>query len=403
MPRINLTLESPASGSPRAEQLAGMFDVPSTASTSVTIKGNLPLAKRAWNVGLIVGPSGAGKSSVARELWGKAVSPRMKWTGASVIDDFDADRPIQEITDVCQAVGFNTVPAWLRPYKVLSTGERFRVEIARRLLELPDPIIVDEFTSVVDRQVAKITAHAVQKWVRRHDRQFVAVTCHHDVLDWLQPDWTFEPATGEFAWRSLQPRPQLDGSVARVRHSFWRLFAPYHYLTATLHRSAACFALFIADQPVSFIGVLHRPHPKTKNIKGITRAVTLPDWQGLGLTFHLARAVAGAYRALGYRVHHYPAHPAFIRAMDRSPDWALWRRPQQHLAVKGGRKPARLAGRWRSNEDWRSSKHKSPGLRPCATFRYAGPALERDVAVRLLGVGGDGEKEGRKDGGKERK
>jgi hypothetical protein len=75
---------------------------------------------------------------------------------------------MDEIASTCQAVGFNTIPAWLRPYDVLSTGERFRVELARRMIEAPTdrPLLVDEFSSVVDRQVAKIGAHAVQKWVR---------------------------------------------------------------------------------------------------------------------------------------------------------------------------------------------------------------------------------------------
>ena len=87
------------------------------------------------------------------------------------------------------AVGFNTIPAWLRPYGVLSNGEKFRVDLARRLLEGGDLIAVDEFTSVVDRQVAKIGSHAVQKWARGKGRQFVAATCHYDLEDWLQPDW----------------------------------------------------------------------------------------------------------------------------------------------------------------------------------------------------------------------
>jgi hypothetical protein len=70
----------------------------------------------------------------------------------------------------------------------------------------PDrPLLVDEFSSVVDRQVAKIGAHAVQKWVRRNARQFVAVSCHYDIVDWLRPDWVLEPATMSFRWESLRP------------------------------------------------------------------------------------------------------------------------------------------------------------------------------------------------------
>jgi hypothetical protein len=427
MPRVNVLLESKISTTSRVRQLEAMFDVPPARKSSVRIKGNLPLSKQPWNVGLIVGPSGAGKSTVARQLWNDAVSPPLDWPGQSVIDDFGAacsadksasapvgkgqdphgaepdapgkkapspaaDLSIERIAVVCQAVGFNTIPAWLRPYSVLSTGEKFRVELARRLLELPDPIVVDEFTSVVDRQVAKIGAHAVQKYVRKHDRQFVAVTCHYDVLEWLQPDWVFEPATGDFQWRCLQPRPELTGTIARVDHAAWRLFRPYHYMSADLNRAARCYCLFVDGQPASFVAIIHRPHAKVRNIKAISRAVTLPDWQGLGLIFRLQNRVAAAYRALGFRVHHNPAHPAFIRSLDQSDQWALVRRSGGNM-IRTGRTSTtyrnKNPGKWGPGGYTDSEKRSAgptQGMRPCATFRYVGPALDLDEARQLTGA-----------------
>ena len=133
-----------------------------------------------------------------------------------MIDDFSPALSVDAISQACMAVGFNTIPAWLRPYGVLSNGEKFRVDLARRLLEGGDLIAVDEFTSVVDRQVAKIGSHAVQKWARGKGRQFVAATCHYDLEDWLQPDWVLEPATMTFRWRSVQRRPELACTIARV-------------------------------------------------------------------------------------------------------------------------------------------------------------------------------------------
>lgn len=66
-----------------------------------------------------------------------------------------------------------------------------RVELARAMLE-SDFIVFDEFTSVVDRQVAQTASMAINKAVHRMDKQFIAVTCHYDVLEWLQPDWVFD-------------------------------------------------------------------------------------------------------------------------------------------------------------------------------------------------------------------
>lgn len=371
MPSVDIVRETAVSHTPRARQLEAMFDVPPEKKQRLEWHVELPLDDRDWNIGLIVGPSGSGKSTVARELFGEAVDTELQWRGASVIDDFDGSKSMEDIARVCQAVGFNTIPAWLRPYGVLSNGERFRVDLARRMLELPDPVVVDEFTSVVDRQVAKIGAHAVQKWARRQGRQFIAVSCHYDIIDWLQPDWTFEPATAQFDWRSVRSRPQLQVEIARVDYSAWRLFAPFHYLTAELHRSATCYVLFVEDRPAAFGAMLYRPHPQSRDIWGLARLVTLPDWQGLGLAMILSDSIGAAYKTVGRRMHTYPAHPSLIRAFDNSPRWGLLKRPgritKKVSTVRKGASGKKVEG-------------LRFGGRPCAVFEYVG-----DGAAQLLG------------------
>ncbi len=366
MPRVDLLVSTPISSSSRARQLEGMFDVPRQREQRLEWHGDVPYDEMDWHVGLIVGPSGAGKTSVARQLFGDHVDRPLTWGAASVIDDFVPSLPMQEIASVCQAVGFNTIPAWLRPYAVLSNGERFRVDLARRLLEHDDPIVVDEFTSVVDRQVAQIGAHAVQKYVRKHDRRFVGVSCHYDIIDWLQPDWILEPATMTFTIRScLQRRPPLDIVVSPVPYAAWRTFAPFHYLTAELNTAARCYCLFVGDRMAAFAGVLHRPHPKAKDIKGVSRLVTLPDWQGLGLAFVLVDTLGAAHKALGERLHTYPAHPALIHSFDRSPTWKLEKRPATMTNVSPTRQITGGLGR---------------GDRPNAVFSYAGEAMDESGA-----------------------
>ena len=105
---------------------------------------------------------------------------------------------------------------------------------------------------------------------------------------------------------------------------------------------------------------------------GISRSVTLPDWQGLGLHFVLIDTVSAAYKTKGMRVNSYPSHPALIRARDRSPNWAMIKRPGFAISQRGG------TDRARRNTDWQQ------GIRPCATFSYIGPALPEDQADSLL-------------------
>ncbi len=335
--------------------MEAIFDVPPGEVGRIDFSGELPIEGRDWNVGLIVGPSGCGKSSILTRAFGEQRD--LQWYGASVLDDFDQALSVQDISAVCQAVGFNTIPAWLRPYRVLSNGERFRVDLARRLIEPSEMIVIDEFTSVIDRQVAQIGAHAVQKYVRRTAKRFVAASCHYDIVEWLQPDWVLEPATMAFHWRSLQRRPTLECELARVSYDTWKQFAPFHYLTAELNRSARCFALSVAGRPAAFAGILYRPHPKVRDIRGVSRLVTLPDFQGLGRAFALVDRLGAMYKALGQRLHTYPAHPALIRGFDKSPCWAMEKKPGTFSARVG--KNSRVGG---------------IGGRPCAVFAYAGPA-----------------------------
>ncbi len=194
---------------PRVLKLEGLFDIPPSQRSEERWDVHFDLPE-AWNVGLIVGPSGSGKSTLARELFGGRLVSAWDWPEhQSILDGFPAGMGIKDITELLSSVGFSSPPSWVRPFRVLSTGEQFRVNLARTLAEMPELAVVDEFTSVVDRTVAQICAAAVAKSVRRRDQKFVAVTCHYDVADWLDPDWIFQPHTGKLERRLLRGRPLL--------------------------------------------------------------------------------------------------------------------------------------------------------------------------------------------------
>lgn len=146
-----------------------------------------------WNIGVIVGGSGTGKSTIAKELFPDAYIQQFEYNADSVIDDMPKTS-VDEITKIFYAVGFGSVPSWLKPYSVLSNGEKMRVDLARALLER-DFVVFDEFTSVVDRKVAQTACIAIQKAIRKTGKKFIAVACHYDILEWLQPDWGFDTNT----------------------------------------------------------------------------------------------------------------------------------------------------------------------------------------------------------------
>lgn len=329
--QVELKISADVKKTPRIQQLASSFQVPLEEKLSREWAVDFPIEERDWNVGLIVGASGSGKSQIARKIYGAdVVDGKLDWGKGAVVDAFEKGLGISDITSVCGAVGFNTVPSWMRPFHTLSNGEQFRVDLARRLLEggTDDVIVVDEFSSVVDRQVAKVASNSVQKYVRKNGKQFVAVTCHYDVIDWLNPDWVLEPSTCSFRWRSLRRRPDVECELREVGTDTWPKFAPYHYLTASIHKGARCYGLFVNGEQVAFAGLLPRPvsggAKSGSIIWGFSRVVVLPDWQGLGLAFVIMKHISAAYKACGMRTRTYPAHPSFVRSfMRQKGDWKL--------------------------------------------------------------------------------
>lgn len=348
----------------RARQVCASFDVPPEEKQALRWDFAFPYEDEPWSVGLVVGPSGSGKSSVLNHVWGHP-KPHV-WTDRPVIDDFAKRISVEQITNACSSVGFNTIPAWLRPHAVLSNGEKFRVELARSIAEAEGdaPIVVDEFTSVVDRQVAQVGSHAVQKFVRKAGKKFVAVTCHYDVIDWLQPDWVLDMATRSFTRRRLQRRPAIDICIGRVPYAAWNLFKPFHYMSAEMHRACRCFGLWANGQLVAFAGIMHFMHATVHDIRRVSRVVTLPDWQGLGLAMVLLEKLGEAFTAVGERLRMYPAHPSLIRTFERSPQW--------HQCVEAGMKS--------------TSSKKGWGARPCAVFEFCGKAGDPRESQRLLAL-----------------
>jgi ABC-type molybdenum transport system ATPase subunit/photorepair protein PhrA len=327
MPSANILRSSKITRTPRVMQIEGLFDVLQEENSIQEWKVEIPLEEKDWNIGLIVGPSGCGKTTIAKELFGEYIYDGFEWGDGSIIDYFPSSMKITDIGEILSSVGFSSPPFWLRPFGVLSTGQKMRVNVARLLAQNMPMAVMDEFTSVVDRTVAQIGSNAIAKCVRRRKQKFIAVTCHYDVADWLQPDWIYQPETNQFGWRSLCLRPKCELEIYRCHSSAWELFKKYHYMSASINRSARCFVAEYDHKPVAFCAVLNTPHATAKNMCRISRLVCIPDYQGIGAGGALLNLVAGYYTAIGKRITITSALPSIIKSLCRNEKWILRRRP----------------------------------------------------------------------------
>jgi ABC-type lipoprotein export system ATPase subunit/predicted acetyltransferase len=301
------------------------FDIQNKEETSVKIPINFSECKTFdWNIGVIYGGSGTGKTTLLKEF------------GSLSTDEFDEHKPLisnfdwlepKEATFLLSAMGLASVPTWLRPYALLSNGEQYRASLAYKVGKASenDVILIDEFTSVVDRDVAKAMSNALQKYIRRTNKKIILASCHFDIMEWLLPDWTYSPLKGRLERASCRrQRPKIELQIFRCRYETWNIFKQHHYLSEDLNKASKSFVFLMNDKPIAFIAVLPLPNGNLKNAFRITRVVVLPDFQGLGIGVKILNLIASMYCKDNKTMYIKTSNPALFMSMKRNlENWEL--------------------------------------------------------------------------------
>ncbi|OCP17365.1 MULTISPECIES: GNAT family N-acetyltransferase [unclassified Ensifer] len=340
--RLTITNTCPSFESYRAARVKSLFNVEDGSSFEVT--ADLPIDDGTWGLGLIVGPSGSGKTSLGRRVFAEDRAAGFHWPADEpIIDVIARDGDFNDATAALSSVGLGSVPSWLRPYAVLSNGEKFRADLARIICDRPAEVVVDEFTSVVDRQIAKVGALAFGKAWRRTGGKAVLLSCHYDIIDWLDPDWVFDTATGEFTGRYLRRRPPIAVDIQETNWRWWPYFEPHHYLKLPHMIAATCYVAFVDGEPVAHLAVSTRPGLVEARA---CRLVVMPEWQGAGVGMRFLNAVCAAWRrgdnryALPMPTLFHTSHPGLAAALRRDPLWT-----QTSGVLFGGKKECRAKGK----------------------------------------------------------
>lgn len=311
----------------------------------------LPEIPPSFNIGVIVGASGTGKSTLLRNF-GKPTNPH--WCHhCSIASHFE--NPL-DANERLSAAGLMSVPEWVKPYRVLSTGQKFRADLA---ISLRSGAVIDEYTSVVDRNVAKAASTSMSKYIRRNNIQNVVLaTVHRDILEFLEPDWIIDTDRGEWTTGRWLHQPELVLDVYPCDNSIWNYFSSHHYLSGKLNKASHSYLAVWEGQLVGFVASMTYPSGTVKNAWREHRLVIHPDYQGLGLGPRLSEVVAQHYLNNGKRYFSKTSHPRLGEYRDSS---KLWKpTSKNHMKRKDGL-VTRENMRWQLNPERWSFSHEYVG------------------------------------------
>ena len=350
------------------EYIYESFDIQNKEKSNVTIEANLEHIGNKWNIGVVYGGSGTGKTTILKNYFKKEMDISNFDNYKSLISNFDWLEP-KDATFLLSAMGLSSVPTWLRPFNTLSNGEQYRANLAFIVGKAKDneTIIIDEYTSVVDRDVAKAMSNALQKYIRRTNKKIVLASCHFDIMEWLQPDWIYSPSKGRLEIASQLRQPKIELSIFRCRYETWNLFKQHHYLTEDLNLAAKCFVITFNDKPCAFIAILPSPSGYYKNGFRVSRLVVMPDFQGLGIGYKILNYISSLYLTDKKTMYIKTSNPSLTNNLENN---LKWKKVKDFKNIESLKK----------HNDKFENKHKIK-VSISKSFKYVGETSKDDLSI----------------------
>lgn len=344
MQNYELTLVSDVSETFRCVKAANSLDIDTEKKAVHHFKVAADI-ESPFSIGLIVGASGSGKTTLAKSIYGEKAFETLLDDELPVIDQFPESFSYDECAAMLSGVGLTSVPCWIRPAKTLSNGQKARAECALQMSQVDrDFIVIDEWTSVVDRTVAKVMSHCIQKHARKTGKKIILLSCHYDVFEWLNPDWIIDCNKQSYIerrhlWRDFKRSERLEFNIREVDKSTWRYFSKYHYLSDKMPGGhMKTYGLFLGADQIGFQNFANYVPRRKGTVMQMhsNRVVVHPDYAGFGLGVMMATECSKMMFAAGYDVRaKFSSTPMYL-ARKNHPNWKLITVKRAIKVVVGG-------------------------------------------------------------------
>lgn len=171
-------------------------------------------------------------------------------------------------------------------------------------------------------------SHCIQKTIRKNKKKIILLSCHYDVVEWLNPDFIIDCNVQEYVERrgmvgSNVRSDQLRFDIKEIDRKSWKNFSKYHYLSDKLPGGKIyTFGLFHGENQIGFqcfaayiVG--------DQNTYFSNRTVVHPDYCGFGLGIKLINETSKIMFDKGYSVKaKFSSTPVYL-SMSKSKHWKL--------------------------------------------------------------------------------
>jgi len=311
---FNIAYETATTITPRTTAIAEAFGLGIDQTQKHVLYDNIELKISPSDIVYITGDSGSGKSVLLKAIKQDLGEEAMDM--ASI--QSDPEKPIidtvgknlGESLKLLSKAGLNDAFLFIRRFRELSDGQKYRYKIAKLMESGKQWWIADEFCSMLDRDTAKIVAYNTQKIVRQMGKAVIVATTHTDLFEDLKPSVHVHKRFGkEISVNYYSNEPAKECSLTKAMRIEEGTFADYKKLSLFHYRSSRCppprkiFALKRGDELCGAIVYSYPPpttfgrskvwkgnfHKLQREINTINRVVVHPKYRTIGLGVKLVK------------------------------------------------------------------------------------------------------------------